>query len=157
MSELITTYLQDHHAGSSAGIEAFERVAEGHGDEQVRAAVGRLAEQIREDQASLEKIMDTVGASTSTIKDAATWVGEKVARLKPNERITNRSPLSDVLELEALVMAVHGKGLLWKGLIALADERLDQAELERLADRADAQREELNQLRLDQLHKLRQS
>ncbi|GAA1392285.1 hypothetical protein [Luteococcus peritonei] len=156
MSELVTTYLQDHHAGSSAGVEGFERVAEQHGDPEVRAAVARLAQQIREDQDSLQQIMDTVGASSSTIKDVAGWVGEKVARLKPNERIAERSPLSDVLELEALVMAVHAKGLLWKGLLAVDDERLDAGQLQRLADRADAQREELDRLRLGQIHKLRQ-
>lgn len=156
MSELLTTYLQDHHAGSRAGVEGFERVAESHADPGVRTAVARIGEQVREDQASLEKIMETAGASTSALKDAASWVGEKVSRLKPNERIVNRSPLSDLLELEALVMAVHGKGLLWRGLIALDDERLDTAELKRLADRADAQREELDRLRLTQVSKLHQ-
>ena len=32
MSSVITTYLQDHHAGSAAGVAAFRRVAEFHGD-----------------------------------------------------------------------------------------------------------------------------
>lgn len=157
MSELLTTYLQDHHAGSAGGVAAFERVAEGHGDEAVRAAVGRLAGQIREDQASLETIMDAVGARASALKDAATSLGEKVARLKPNERLASRSPLSDVVELEALVMAVHAKGLLWRALVELDDSRLDRADLHRLVERADAQRAELEELRLTQLGKLHRS
>lgn len=156
MKELLTTYLQDHHAGSSGGVDAFDRVAKGHADANVREAVARLADEIREDQASLEHIMEAVGARPSALKDAATSLGEKVARLKPNERLVSRSPLSDVVELEALVMAVHAKGLLWRALETLHDERLDLAEIQRLADRADRQRTELDRLRLGQVEKLRQ-
>lgn len=156
MAQLVQTYLQDHHAGSRAGVEGFRRVAEGHSDDAVRAAVARIADEVAADQETLERIMETVGAQQSTVKDAASWLGEKVARLKPNDRLTERSPLSDVEELEALVMGVHGKGLLWRALVVLDDPRLDRAELQQLADRADAQREELDALRLGQVHKLRQ-
>lgn len=34
-SKTIETYLQDHHAGSAAGVDAFRRVAQGHGDHEV--------------------------------------------------------------------------------------------------------------------------
>lgn len=40
MTLLITTYLQDHHAGSVGGLEAFERVAQNHPDANVRSVVG---------------------------------------------------------------------------------------------------------------------
>lgn len=156
MTELIATYLQDHHAGSSTGVDAFGRVAEYHSDERVRSAVGRIADEVEADQQSLEQIMALVGAKTSTIKDVAGKVGEKVTRLKLNDRLTDRSPLSDVVELEALVMAVHGKGLLWEALLELDDPRLDRAQLQRLSDRAESQRQELDHLRLTQVHKLRQ-
>ena len=100
--------------------------------------------------------MAAVGAQSSALKDIPAKIGEKVARLKPNERITKRSPLSDVLELEVLVMAVHGKWLGWRMLVELDDPRLDRADLERLADRAWAQHEELDRLRLSQAAKLLQ-
>ena len=156
MSQLITTYLQDHRAGSVAGVDAFRRVAEGHGDPEVRTAVARIAEEVEADQADHERIMAAVGAQSSALKDIPAKIGEKVARLKPTERITKRSPLSDVLELEVLVMAVHGKGLGWRMLVELDDPRLDRADLERLADRAWAQHEELDRLRLSQAAKLLQ-
>lgn len=154
MSEFIVTYLQDHHAGSSAGVQAFERVAQWHGDPAVRDRLQTIAAEVEEDQASLEQIMSAVGASASRVKDAAGWVGEKLARLKPNQRLATRSALSDVLELEALVMAVHGKGLLWQALLTLGDPRLDRDELERLRERATRQQEQLEGLRLDEVHKL---
>ncbi|MFZ2260497.1 MAG: hypothetical protein WAV52_07120 [Luteococcus japonicus] len=154
MSQLITTYLQDHLAGSTAGIESFDRVAEGHSDEAVRSVVAALADEIRADKASLEGIMERIGAKPSTVKNAGAWLGEKAGRLKPNERLAQRSPLSDLVELEMLVTAVHGKGLLWKGLVQLNDQRLDLAELEELARRADHQEATLEELRRSQLGKL---
>lgn len=155
MTAVLTTYLQDHHAGSAAGVDVFERVAQDHGDPHVRSAVASLAEQVRADQDSLEAIMRSVGASASTVKDLGARVGEKAARLKPNERLAARSPLSDVIELETLMLAVHGKALGFRALLDLDDARLDRAELERLIARADAQEAELSDLRRSQLAKLR--
>lgn len=154
MSELLTTYLQDHHAGASGGMDAFDRVAQGHSDPEVRAAVARIGADVAEDEKALEDLMAVVGASTSTLKDLATAVGEKVSRLKPNERVAERSPLSDLVELEALVDAVHAKGLMWKALSTLDDPRLNRVQMQELSQRADAQRDELEALRLTQAHKL---
>lgn len=156
MSQLVTTYLQDHHAGSVGGLESFQRVAEGHADPHVREVVGRLVDEIKEDQTALERILSQVDGSTSTLKDAGAWVGEKAGRLKPNERLAERSPLSDLVELEMLVMGVHGKLLLWQALAALADPRMDAAELQRLVERAQAQEATLAELRLSQVGVLRQ-
>lgn len=156
MTELIATYLQDHHAGSAAGVDAFDRVAEGHGDPEVRAAVARIADQVREDQKSLEQIMERVGSTVSTLKDAGSRLGEKTARLKPNERAIARSPLSDVVELEALMLAVHGKRVGFEALRDLHDPRLEQSELDELVERAAAQEAELGELRRTQLPRLLQ-
>lgn len=156
MSALITTYLQDHHAGSAAGVDAFRRVAEGHGDPEVRAAVARMADEVADDQEALEAIMHSVGAKPSPLKDLPAKAGEKFARLKLNERISERSPLSDVLELEALVLAVHGKSLGWSLLLSIEDDRLDRGHLSELFTRARAQEEELEALRHSQAAKLLQ-
>lgn len=153
---LVQTYLRDHHAGSVGGTQAFERVAEGHGDAEVRERVGAIAADVREDQESLEKIMDALGVKPSSIKDAGTWLGERMARLKPNEHLAQRSPLSDVEELEALILGVHGKSQLWQALLQFDDERLDRVELQVLRRRADEQEAELQKLWLTQVPKLRQ-
>lgn len=151
---VITTYLQDHHAGSVAGVRAFEHVASEHADAEVREAVGRIAEEVRQDQDGLERIMETFGVSPSLVKEGPAYVAERLARLKPNDRIGERSPLTDVEELEQLVLAVYGKSLGWRLLLQLDDERLDRAELEELHRRAIEQRDELERLRLVQAEKL---
>ncbi|MDO5499216.1 MAG: hypothetical protein Q4F67_05995 [Propionibacteriaceae bacterium] len=157
MTSVITTYLQDHHAGSAAGTDAFRRVAESHGDPAVRAAVGRIADAVEADQRALEQIMATFDTKPSLVKDLPAKAGEKVARLKPNERLTERSPLSDVLELEALVLAVTGKALGWELLLQVEDRRLDHDQLALLLERAQAQRAQLEELRLSQAGKLLQA
>lgn len=157
MSAVLTTYLQDHHAGSAAGVDAFRRVAESHTDPQVRAAVARIAEEVAHDQEALEEIMAAVGTGPAAHKDVPARLGEKLGRLKLNERLTERSPLSDVVELEALVLAIHGKSLGWSILLGVEDDRLDRGMLTELFDRARAQEAELEALRHSQAAKLLQS
>ncbi|MDO4920198.1 hypothetical protein [Kocuria sp.] len=157
MSSVITTYLQDHHAGSAAGVDAFRRVAEFHGDETVRGKVGRLAREVEQDQAALERIMAAVDVKPAPLKDLPAKAAEKAARLKPNERLNRRSPLSDIEELEALVAAVHAKGLGWRLLLEAPDERLDKQMLRDLHARALEQEETLERLRLGQAVKLTRS
>ena len=157
MSSVITTYLQDHHAGSAAGVDTFRRVAEFHGDETVRAEVGRMAGEVEEDQAALGRIMAAVGVEPAPLKDLPAKVAEKAARLKPNERLNRRSPLSDIEELEALVGAVHLKGLGWRLLLEAPDDRLDTDLLRNLHTRALEQERTLERLRLGQAGKLTRS
>ncbi|MEX5274569.1 hypothetical protein RF638_11505 [Kocuria sp. CPCC 205235] len=156
-TKTIETYLQDHHAGSAAGLDAFRRVAEGHGDREVRSKVGRLAYDVAEDQRSLETIMSAFDIKPSQLKDIPARAAEKIGRLKLNERVTKRSPLSDVVELEALTAAVYAKSLGWRILLEVNDDRLDKSKIEELLNRAREQENELEELRLKQAPKLNQS
>src|SRR5262245_48969825 len=76
------------------------------------------------------------------------WLGEKVGRLKPNGYLVRRSPLSDVVELEALRTAALGKLAGWQvlRLVARDDRRLAIAELDALIARADSQASRLEVL-----------
>jgi hypothetical protein len=73
-----------------------------------------------------------------------------VARLKPNGHVLTRSPLSRVVELEALRLGVEGKAAGWRTLRARAerDSRLDATRLDTLIDRATRQIDELERLRV---------
>lgn len=91
---------------------------------------------IAEDQRSLEKIVIAFDVKPSQLKDIPARIAEKVARFKPNERLVQRSPLSDIEELEALTAAVHAKSLGWRMLLEVEDDRLDKTLLQKLLDRA---------------------
>ncbi len=157
MTKVITTYLQDHHAGSAAGLDAFARVAEQHSDDEVRQSVGRIAEEAGRDQTMLEQIMQRFDTKPAALKDLSGKVAEKVARLKANQRLLHRSPLSDLVEVEALVDAVHAKSMAWRVLLQLDDARLERAQLQKLLERAEAQESELKRLLLLQAPKLLQN
>jgi len=148
--EVINGQLQHHWAGATGGVALFERVGRTHGDEAAAATVSRLAVEIGEDREALRAIMHAVGVEPSTLGAMTARAGEWVGRFKPNGRIVSRSPLSDVLELEALRIAVSGKRSGWQVLRELADRepRIDAGEMDRLLERADAQLETLRETHL---------
>ncbi|MDQ1483165.1 MAG: hypothetical protein QOF35_1241 [Actinomycetota bacterium] len=143
-------YLQEHYAGSAAGSALFHRVASSHSDPKVRQVVADLAKQVEKDQAELDEIMRVLAVPHSRPKESLAWVAEKVGRIKTNGTVVRRSPLTDVVELEALSLAVEGKALGWKTLLTLAETEpsLDPKQVQDLLDRANAQQARLEELRL---------
>lgn len=147
-TEILHTYMQDHHAGAAAGVDLFRRVAEDHEDPKIREVVSRIGDETVEDLASLEELMTLAGTSPSRLKDLPAKAAEKVGQLKPNRRVAERSPLSDLLELEALTLAVTGKKLGFKALLDIGDPRLPRPTLEKLIERAEEHGRTLEELRL---------
>jgi hypothetical protein len=116
MNELLAIYLRDHHAGASAGAALAQRAARNgagleHGDE-----LAEIAREIGDDRKTLERLMARLGVRPSAIKVAAARAGEVAGRLKLNGRLVQRSPLSNVVELEALALGIVGKRKLWESL-----------------------------------------
>ncbi|QNE20509.1 hypothetical protein F1D05_24585 [Kribbella qitaiheensis] len=144
------TYLQDHYAGSSAGIELFRRAADQQSDPVTRTALTRIIEQVDAERVALERFLAAVGSKPDPVKNAGAWVAEKLGRFKPNGELIRRSPLSDVAELEMLRIAVEGKAAGWRVLRKLAEdeERFVVAEFDALLKDAAAQIEELEELRM---------
>lgn len=148
-AEFLATYLNDHYAGATGGLELFKRAAAAHPDGGSGTALADLARQIEEDRDALVQLMTDLGVPTSRSKAAMGWLSEKAGRLKPNGHLLSRSPLSDVLEAEAMLLGVQGKAACWRTLRALAetDERLATGQLDTLIERADRQIEVLEELR----------
>lgn len=143
----LATYLQDHRAAAETASELAGRLA---GENQGTAYEGflvALAQEIEGDVEELEEIMDRCGVAKSAVKTAAAKIGEKLGRLKPNERLTSYSPLSRVLELEGLRAGVQAKLCLWDALAQLAasDERLDAERIAALQGGAQKQLEGLRE------------
>ena len=147
VSDMLRTYLQDHHAGSTAGLELARRAAGSNADSEYGAELTRLAEEIEADRESLREVMDSLGVKPSTVKDAALWTGEKLGRLKPNNSLLSYSPLSRVVELEGLMIGVTGKLALWDSLRGAIGETLNGIDFAALGSRAADQRSRLEALR----------
>jgi hypothetical protein len=144
---LLRTYLQDHHAGATAGLELARRAAGSNEETEYGDELARIAVEIETDRDALGAVMEELGVKPHSLKDAAGWTAEKVGRLKPNNSLLSYSPLSRVVELEGLLLGVTGKLSLWRALQQTRGDRVTEADLEELADRAEDQRERLEALR----------
>jgi hypothetical protein len=132
------------------GRELFRRVARQHEGTPDGDVLAELTHEVEEDRQSLRRIMARLDVTESAPHQALMWLGEKAGRLKPNGYVVARSPLSDVLELEALRGAVASKLWGWQALraVSVRDERLDRVELESLIERADSQLERLYEIHM---------
>jgi hypothetical protein len=148
-SELLPIYLNDHLAGSTAGLELARRLVRSNSRNDYGPDLARLAGEIEQDRKSLQSIMSDLDIGIDRVKVVLGWTAEKVGRLKLNGRLLSYSPLSRLMELEVLMLGVTGKLALWRTLRQLAaeDSRLDRRELDRLIERAAGQQQEVETLR----------
>lgn len=148
---LLAIYLNDHLAAATGGVELARRLDAAHRSDPIHPRLSALAEEIAEDREALIALMRRIGATVDPVKVAFGWLGEKTARLKLNGRLLTRSPLSDLIELEAMWLGVEGKVAGWRTLRAIAERetRLDPTQLDRLLERASRQIETLETLRAE--------
>jgi hypothetical protein len=141
-SKYLATYLNDHLAGATTGVELARRAASENAGTPLGDFLSELAQEIAEDRTALRELMASLGVGPDRKKVAAGWAAEKVGRLKPNAQLHGYSPLSPLIELEGLMLGIEGKRLLWRSLQAIADEHgLPAERLEELAARARRQRD----------------
>ncbi|MEW2625911.1 hypothetical protein [Streptomyces sp. NPDC048106] len=148
--KLLGIYLNDHLAGATAGKLRSGHLARTTRGSALGRSVGPVAAEIAQDRSALLGIMRDLGVPVRRSKVCAGWASEKLARLKGNGRLIRRSPLSTVLELEALRLAVEGKAAGWQTLrrLSAVDQRLDPGQLEKLLERARRQQKTLEEWRV---------
>lgn len=142
-AELLAIYLHDHRAGAAAGLALVRRARRQAGSGELGDTLAWLETQIDEDRRSLDSIMEGLGVSQNPLKNAISVAAERAGRLKLNGRFWKRSPLSTLLELEALAAAIYTKRNLWCSLAAVAERSSidDPRQLEELIARSEAQLE----------------
>src|SRR3954452_2904975 len=152
--KLLGTYLNDHLAGSTLGLELAKRARGSNEGSEYGEVLERFAREIEEDRATLEKLMDAFEIKRDRPKVMGAWTAEKLGRLKPNGRLLSYSPLSRLIELEMLALGITGKLSLWEALseVGAKDARLDLVELKKLSERSDRQRAEVWKLRQRAAH-----
>ncbi len=153
--ELLGIYLNDHLAGAAAGIAAFRRARNAQGPSERGHALDRILREVEEDRAAVESVMRTFGFPIRRYKQAIGLLGERVSSLKLNGRLTTRSPLSDLVEFEGLLLGVLGRaaGLRTLRELAETEPRLDGEQLDRLIARAERQAATLEELRVGAVHR----
>lgn len=148
-AKLLAVYLNDHLAGSAGAIELVRRSAREHSGTELGRFMSELEGEIEADRATLKSVMDQVGARPDPLKLAVGWVAEKLGRLKLNGQLLGRSPLTPMIELEALVVGIHGKLVLWRALRECFGPSAFGFDLDELVARAERQEAAVERHRLE--------
>jgi hypothetical protein len=145
----LATYLNDHLAGATAGLDMARRVARDNQDNAYGAEVAAIAAEIAADRDVLLQVMRRLGVGRDQVRLLAAWSVEKARRALPLPWLLDRRGLGRLEELESLILGVTGKQSLWISLEATraGDPRLADIDLGALADRARSQIERLGELR----------
>jgi hypothetical protein len=134
----LDVYLNDHLAGARFGSDLAQRLAGRMGG----ATMSALAAEIEEDRVTLQGLMDRLGTSRNRVKQAGTWLAEKVSYLKLSGLTAGHREFGLFMALETLSLGIEGKGGLWVALADVADHypALHEFDLVALRERAAAQR-----------------
>jgi hypothetical protein len=146
----LETYLNDHLAGAAGGSELASKISSEYAGTRFGPFLAELANDIEQDKATLEELMERLGIQQSVIKQGGSWIAAKISRLKLSDTVTGDQDLKRFLEFETLSLGVEGKLSLWRALIEIRDSHPELAatDLDRLAKRAESQRSILEDHRL---------
>lgn len=145
---LLELYLGDHLGGAAGAMQLVGRSRDRNAGNQFGEFLVDFLRQLEEERESLEGIADTLGARLPKWKAGLGTVVAALGSLKPSGHLVTYSPLSRVLEMESLMMAVEAKLQLWDTLrfIDAGARGVATDELDRLTEQARAQLDGLRTL-----------
>lgn len=112
----MATYLNDRLALTVAGAELAGRARSSNQGTDYEELFARAETDLEADRELLERLMADHDAKPDRLKSGLAWVGEKLGRLKPNDAIVRYSPLSRVVELDALTAMISVLDGSWAAL-----------------------------------------
>jgi hypothetical protein len=140
-------YLNDHLFGATVGVELARRVRSSNEGGELGGFLAGLCEELEDDRARLREAMHGLGVAVNPLKPVGGWMAEKAGRLKLNGQLRGYSPLSRVIELEGLAIAINANLACWQALERCGEGAgVDFAEL---AQRSRAQLRRLEPHRLE--------
>jgi hypothetical protein len=143
-------YLNDHLAGAAFGSDLARQIHKHSEGTSLGQVMDSLATEIEADRQALVDLMERLGTPKNPVKQATAWMAEKASRLKLSGVTAGDAGHGTFLALETLSLGVEGKLSLWIALKTVADAypALETAELDRLIERAAAQRSILERERV---------
>jgi hypothetical protein len=150
-SKSLTTYLNDHLAGSVAAVELLEHLAVLQRGTRQEKPFQTLRAEVEEDQKVVQQILNRVGGKESRVRKAAAWLTEKLGEAKLKLDDPGDGELRLLEALESLALGIQGKLALWRALDAVARHlpEIRSLDLERLKQRAVQQHELVEAWRIE--------
>jgi hypothetical protein len=147
--QALTTYLNDHLAGSVAGIELLDHLVRYHEGAPEHRALAAVRAEVEEDQKVLQELLRKLGGKESRTRQAAAWLTEKLGRAKLRLDDTGDG-LHPLEALEALSLGIQGKSALWRALATVTSQvpELRPVDFQALDQRALNQFQQIESLRL---------
>lgn len=147
-------YLDDHLALMTGEIELIGRSHASNQDEPVGFYLNTLKAAVQKQRDKLSEIAQCLapGATLAgNAKNMIAWLGEKMGRFKMNGTLLTYSPLSRLVELEALAALAEERRCLWSVLTAMqqTDQQLSRFELQAMADECEQQQLQLRTFVID--------
>lgn len=106
-------YLNDHLATATGAVELAGRAHGAMSDGPAAPWLAAAQRELTAERDLLVEAMVRLQVRRDRVKQAAGWLGEKAGRLKPNGGLLRRSPVSDVVELEwLLILGEHNLAVL---------------------------------------------
>ena len=149
----LATYLNDHLAGSVAAVDLLEHLIKTHEGQPLGQFFEELRTEVVSDQEVLKKLLQRF-SKESAVRKVVSWIAAKMAEAKLRAGGEKPGEMGLVQALEALVLGITGKQLLWRALNATlgASPLLRGADLGKLEERAIDQLERVEARRLEAAH-----
>jgi hypothetical protein len=145
----LATYLNDHLAGSIAGMELVDHIVKLYGQPGERVAI-HVRDAIAADRKDLDSLMERLKITQSAPRKAAAWLSEKFAEIKVKLDDLQEGSLRRLELWEALSLGIEGKRLLWVSLASILEGKFELAiiDLAKLEKRAEEQRRDVETMRV---------
>ena len=150
-NEQITTYLNDHLAGSVVALELLEKLGTLYAGMPLGLLLVELRDDVTADRNELEKLMSRLQITQSRTRKLTAWLAEKATELKLRLDDSSDGTLYLLETFEVLSLGIEGKKGMWLALAAAAEnaDELRAVDYSRLVQRAEQQRQKVEEVRLE--------
>ena len=145
----LSTYLNDHLAGSIVAIGLMEKLESAYSGTEIESIVKSVRREVESDRAVLEQLIERIGTQSGTRK-AAGWIAERFTELKFGVDDGKDGTLRLLESAEVITLGIEGKRGLWRALAIATDlvPELGGVNYTDLIARAESQRERMETIRL---------
>lgn len=147
----LAIYINDYLAGATTAVELLEHLEAMFRGMTLEPFLARLRADITADRGALESIMARLQIEENRPRQAAAWLAERFSRLKLRMDDPAGGPLHVLEAMDVVAIGIEGKHALWRALASVAEgiPLLRGVDLERLEQRATAQRRQVEIMRLE--------
>jgi hypothetical protein len=148
--DTLSTYLNDHLAGSVGAIAMVERAIEENAGTLFGRRLEEILKEIRKDQAVLQDLIERTGSKENPLKKAGAWLAEKAGRVKLGGT-GDPGALARLEVLETLGIGMQGRRALWRALRVVVNKHpvLRDLDLDLLERRSVEQHDRVEEWRLE--------